>query len=306
LRRMKRSFIVFLVALGLLAPWMSVKADERESTASGSSFVIGLSPEQNIFKEVERYTPLADYLTKKCGFDVRIKVLTRYGEAAEDFTRQEIDAAFIGSYAYVLAHRKFGVEPLARAERLNGSSVYHGLLFVRQDSGIRSVNDMRGKSFAFVDAETLAGYLLPLVYLRTHGIRDYKAFLGETYFTGTHEDAIYDVLNRKADIGAAKSTIYHRLEQEDGRIERELKILSRSPDVPDFSLAVRRDLDPLVRTAVTRALLKMDADPEGKEVLKSLGARRFIPTTDKEYEPVRAYERQLGFSAEKRDRPREH
>jgi phosphonate transport system substrate-binding protein len=303
---MKRSIIIFLVALGLLAPWTWAKADERESTASGSSFVIGLSPEQNIFKEVERYTPLADYLTKKCGFDVRVKVLTRYGQAAEDFTRQKIDAAFIGSYAYVLAHRKFGVEPLARAEGLNGSSVYHGLLFVRQDSGIRTVNDMRGKSFAFVDPETMAGYLLPLFYFRTHGIRDYKAFLGETYFTGTHEDAVYDVLNRKADIGAAKSTVYHRLAEGDKGIEGELKILSRSPDVPDFTLAVRRDLNPLVRTAVTRALLKMDADPEGREVLKSLGALRFIPTADREYEPVRAYERQLGFNAEKGDRQREH
>ena len=302
---MKRSLIVFLVALGLLASWTCAKGEGQESPAPGSSFVIGLSPEQNIFKEVERYTPLAEYLTKKCGFDVRVKVLTRYGEAAEDFTRQEMDAAFMGSYSYVLAHRKFGVEPLARAERLNGSSVYHGLLFVRQDSGIRGVEDMKGKSFAFVDAHTLAGYLLPLAYLRTHGIRNYKAFLGETYFTGTQEDAIYDVLNKKADIGAAKSTVYHRLAQEDGRIERELKILSRSPDVPDFALAVRRDLNPLVRIAITRALLKMDADPEGKEVLKSLGARRFIPTTDKEYEPVRAYERQLGLSAEKRDRLRE-
>ena len=302
---MKKRLIIFFVTLGLLAAWMWANGDQQETTAYGSSFVIGLSPEQNIFKEIERYTPLADYLTKKCGFEVRVKVLTHYGEAAENFTRQEMDAAFIGSYSYVLAHRKFGVEPLARAERTNGSSVYHGLLFVRQDSGIRNVRDMKGKSFAFVDAHTLAGYLLPLVYLRTHGIRDYKAFLGETYFAGTQEDAIYDVLNRKADIGAAKSTVYHRLAEEDGRIERELKILSRSPDVPDFALAVRRDLNPLVRTAVAHALLKMDVDPEGKEVLKSLGARRFIPTTDKEYEPVRAYERQLGLKAEKRDRLRE-
>ena len=55
---------------------------------------------------------------------------------------------------------------------------------------------MKGKTFAFVDKATTAGYLLPLAYFKHNGINDYNKFFKKTYFTGTHEDAIYDVLNK--------------------------------------------------------------------------------------------------------------
>jgi phosphonate transport system substrate-binding protein len=81
-----------------------------------------------------------------------------------------------------------------------------------------------------VDKATTAGYLLPLAYFKKNGIRDYRAYLKETYFAGTHEDVIYDVLNKKADIGAAKNTVFERLAKTDERILKELLILEKSPD----------------------------------------------------------------------------
>ena len=108
----------------------------------------------------------------------------------------------------------------------------------------------------------------------THGISDYKGYLKEAYFTGTHEDAIYDVLNRKADIGAAKNTVFQRLAKDDPRIMKELVILARSPDVPENALALRNDIDPSLRSRLKETLLKMHLDPDGKKVLEQFGARQ--------------------------------
>jgi phosphonate transport system substrate-binding protein len=251
--------------------------------------LIGLIPEQNIFKQTERYEPLAEYLYRKTGTKIKLKLLPRYGNIVDNFKSSGLDGAFFGSFTYTLAHAKVGVEVIARPLALDNTSTYHGLIFVRKDSRIRTAGDMKGKRFAFVDKATTAGYLLPLEYFHDHGISNYKGYLKEAYFTGTHEDAIYDVLNRKADIGAAKNTVFQRLAKDNLRIRKELVVLERSPEVPENALALRKDIDASVRGRLKDALLKMHLDPGGKQLLERFGALRFIETTDEDYRVVLKY-----------------
>jgi phosphonate transport system substrate-binding protein len=256
---------------------------------------VGLPPDQNIFHQVERYQPLADYLSAKTGATVRLKVIPSYGNVVDNIVSTGVDAAFLGSFAYILAHTELGVEVLARPESLDGISTYHGLIFVRKDSGIKTIKDMKGKSFAFVDKETTAGYLLPVAYFKTRGIKNYRTYLKEVYFTGTHEDGIYYVLNKKADIGAAKNTVFERLAVSDSRINNELMILESSPDVPENGLAVRRDLNSALKEKLKQSMLNMAQDAEGQKVLKQFGARKFIETRDEDYEPVYKYARKINL-----------
>ena len=121
---------------------------------------------------------------------------------------------------------QLGIEPIARPINLDGTSTYRGYLFVRRDSRILTASDMRGKRFAFVERSTSAGYLFPLAYFKAHHVEDVHAYLGETFFSGSHDAAILAVLNRDADVGAAKSTIYDQLKKENPRIGTELQVLS--------------------------------------------------------------------------------
>jgi phosphonate transport system substrate-binding protein len=285
-------FMIVMLAAGCerretLSPKKPEAEPGREKT-----FLIGLIPEQNIFKQMERYEPFADYLSKKVSLSIRLIVLPRYGNIINSFVSSGMDGAFFGSFSYALAHEKLGVEVLARPLSLDGTSTYHGLIFVRKDSGIKSIRQMEGKRFAFVDKATTAGYLLPLAYFKKHG-KNYKAFLKESYLTGTHEDAIFDVLNRKADIGAAKNTVYERMAASDERIKKELVILERSPDVPENGLAVRKNLDGFLKKKLKEALLTMHENPEGAALLKAFGARQFIETKDSDYQPVYRYAQEI-------------
>jgi phosphonate transport system substrate-binding protein len=292
---MLRSFGVFLAALSVLIVAGCDRSQDPPPAAlqprpDGPTLLIGLIPEQNIFKQMDRYEPLAAYLSKKTGFTVRLIILPRYGNIIANFVSSKMDGAFFGSFTYALAHEKLGVEVLARPVNLQGASTYHGLLFVRRDSGITSIEDMRGKRFAFVDKATTAGYLLPLAYFTKHGVQ-YKTYLKESYFTGTHEDAIYDVLN-----GAAKNTIFDRVASTDDRVRKGLVVLERSPDVPENGLAVRKSLDEGVKKLLRDALVTMHADPEGKRILADFGARQFIVTTDADYRPVYEYARAVNLN----------
>ncbi len=286
---------LFLVVLAGCEKPAKESSGKPHEPSKEPSLVIGVMPEQQIFDQLDRYKPLTDYLSRKMDRPVRLKVFSQYGNLIEEFSSAGIDGAFFGSFPYVLAHAKLGVEPLARPRGLDGTSTYHGLIFVRKDSGIRTIRDMQGKRFAFVDKATMAGYLFPLQYFSKQGIGDYKTYFREVYFTGTHEDAIYDVLNRKTDIGSAKNTVYERLAREDKRIENELMILERSLDVPENVLAVRRNLQPPVKAKLREVLLNMHNDEEGRNVLKTFGAIGFIEAKDEEYGPVVSYAKHLGL-----------
>lgn len=267
-----------------------------KKTFGQQELLIGLIPEQNIFRQRERYQVLKQYLSEKLGVTVTFTSLSRYGNIVDRFMAERMDGAFFGSFTYALARRQLNVDPIARPVNLDGTSTYHGYIFVRKDSGIRKVADMRGKRFAFVEYATTAGYLFPLAYFRANGILEPRRFLGQSFFAGSHDAAILAVLNREADIGAAKNTIYEQLAAENQRVKQELVILATSGVVPQNCLAVRSDLDPQLKSGLKKALLEMDKNPDGREVLQRFGARSFIETTDKDYAYVYTLSEQVGIN----------
>jgi phosphonate transport system substrate-binding protein len=277
-RGKKITAAILMIVLLLLVPMTAGAAQQK--------LLIGLIPEMNIFKQKQRFKLLGDYLSKQTGIPVEFTILSRYGDIIERFSTEKMDGAFFGSFTGALAIRKLGVIPLARPVNLDGTSTYKGYLFVRKDSGIKTVADMKGKKMAFVEQSTTAGYVFPLAWLRSNGVTSLNGFFSEQFFTGSHDAAIMAVLNRKSDIGAAKHTMYDRVRKDDPRVDRELIILARSPEVPSNGLCVRKDLDTAVRTALKNALLNLHRDPAGKQVLEQFGALEFIESTAEDYQPA--------------------
>lgn len=296
-RRVRKTTLVIILCAAVLTACSRQEAPPppKPEQTPGKTLRIGLIPEQNIFNQLDRYQPLAGYMSRKIGAKIQLKILPRYGNIIDNFRSENLDGAFFGSFTYALAHAKIGVSVVARPLAMDDTSTYYGMIFVRRDSGIRTIEDMKGKRFAFVDKATTAGYLLPLEYFYEGGVKDYKTYFEETYFTGTHQDAIFDVLDKRADAGAAKNTVYYRLAKENPRIVRELEILKRSPEVPENGLALSRDLDEPLKSKIKEILLGMHDDPMGKEILQQFGAIRFIETTDEDYITVFEYARHIGL-----------
>jgi phosphonate transport system substrate-binding protein len=271
---------LFAVCVSLLIP-LTVSAESGQK-----QILIGLIPEMNVFTQMERFKPLAEYLSQKTGVKVTITILSRYGNIIERFQSEKMDGAFFGSFTGALAIQKLGVDPIARPVNLDGSSTYHGYLFVRKDSGIKKVADMKGKKMAFVEKATTAGYIFPIAYFKKNGVTNIDTFFSEYYFTGSHDAAIYAVLDKKADIGAAKHSVYDRVRLADPRVEKDLVILAESAKVPSNALCVRKGLDKQLKEKLKKTLLAINKDPEGRVVLQKFGAIKFIETTVADYAPV--------------------
>jgi phosphonate transport system substrate-binding protein len=247
---------------------------------------IGLIPEQNVFKQFKRYEPLGTYIEKKTGHKIKFTTLSRYGNIIESFHKKKMDGAFWGSFTGAMAIEKLGIHPIARPVNFDGTSTYHGYILVHKDSGIKDLKDMKGRTVAFVEQATTAGYIFPIAYFREQGIKNIDTYFKEYYFTGSHDSAIHAVLNKKVDIACAKNTIYEILSREDPRIKDELVIIARSPDVPSNGLGLRKELAYGVKAEIRQTLLDMHLNPEGREVLKNFGVKRFIETNVEDYAPV--------------------
>ena len=285
-------FILFHV---VLIPW-NAEASEREE-----SLVIGLLPEMNVFRQKQRFEPLAAYLGQHMGISVRLTMLSLYGNIIERMEKEEVDAAFLGSFTGALAISQLHVVPLARPINTDGTSTYYGQIFVRKESGIQSVLDMQGKSMALVEKATTAGYIFPLAWLKHQGVDNIDTYFSRLSFTGSHDSAVDAVLNGKADIGAAKNTVYEHMQQSNPRIAAELVVLATSPRVPSNSLCVRDTLDEKQKEQLKTLLLNLHLDPEGLEVLKQLGARRFVETNKEDYQPVIDMTLEAGIDLHKYD-----
>ncbi len=288
MNRRSVSVIALLILSGLLLSAVSVEAAQRQ-------LLIGLIPEMNIFKQKERFKPLGEYLSKKAGIDISFTVLSRYGNILERFEEEKMDGAFFGSFTGAVAINRLGVVPLARPVNPDNTSTYNGYIFVRKDSNIKNVGDMKGKKMAFVERATTAGYVFPLAYLREKGIASPEDFFSEYFFAGSHDAVIDAVLKGRADIGAAKHSVFDGLKKENSRIEKELLIIAQSPPVPSNALCVRKDLDNDTRKRLRDALLNIHDDPEGQAVLRKFGALKFIETDTRDYEAVHKLANKAGI-----------
>jgi phosphate/phosphite/phosphonate ABC transporter binding protein len=261
---------------------------------------IGILPEINPVRQAQRYHPLEVYLSEAVGHRIVVRIiqLPSYAELLNEYLGGRIDAAFFGSYTYAVAHANEELELVARPER-GGVSTYKGLILARRDSGIRSVQDLKDKSFSVI-TDTTAADLFVKAWFRRQGVTDLSQYLGVVQDAGSHESSIKSILSGEVDAGAAKDLVFRRLAGIDPAIESELVILAESEPVPDNALAIRRTANLVcfkchqnesevglgtatLHSSLAKALLELESHPDGPAVLQAVGADRFVETTDQDY-----------------------
>lgn len=278
---------------------------------------IGVLPEINPVLQAQRFHPMEVYLSEAVGHRIAVRIvqLPSYADLLDEYLGGRIDAAFFGSYTYAVANAGDPLELVARPERA-GISTYKGLILARRDSGIRSVEDLRGKRFSFI-AETTAADLFVRAWFRRNGVGEPADYLGSLQDAGSHEASIRRILSGEVDAGAAKDLVYRRLVETEPAIESELLILAESEPVPDNALAVRNTTRLIcvrchqdqsegavppanLHALLAEALMQLETHPDGPAVLEAVGADRFVATTNDDYANLYRMVRELGIDLKSR------
>lgn len=267
-------------------------------TVYAAELRIGVIPEHNVFEQLRKCNIVGDYIKSRTGIDIKFSFLSRYGNIIESFEADNMDGAFWGSFTGAMALRKLDIEFIARPDSLKDDSGYQSYIFVHKYSIIRDPSDMEGMVIAFVDKATTAGYVFPMAYFKKAGIKDMDNYFKKYYFTGSHHETIYSVLEGEANVGAAGSAAFNALAAVEPRVNEELVVIAKSSELPAGVLGLRKELPFAVKEQLRRVLLGMDKDPKGIEVLNEAGIERFVETDESDFAPVFVIAEEAGLDIE--------
>ncbi len=255
------------------------------------AFIAYQNPDQ-LLVSVE---PVTQYLSEELGRPIESFVATDYAAVVEALKNSTADVGFMGPLQYVIAHQQAGARPIL-GEIYNGSPTYVSKIFVRKDSGIDTLTDLRDKTIAFVDPLSSSGYLYPLDVFLGAGLVTEPAradeYFRRTYFAGGDEQAIRAVFNGFVDAaGVGEYSLSLLLPEE----RDELRALAESQPIPSHGVVVRHGLDPSVASALQQALLRLN-EGENRVLLEHLySVDGYVVADHETYRPVEELARQHGF-----------
>src|SRR5215831_10988953 len=187
-------------ALALLAVCsLALSAVAPAFAADGLHLV--LTPSQKPTDLLATGEEFARALTKLSGIPVRVTVASDYAAVVEALRNRTADLAFVHPVGYVLASREAKAVIVAK-NQWHGKTTFTARFYVRKDSGLKALEDLRGKTIAFVDPASSSGYIYPMVMLIQRGLvknRDPKTFFREVVFSGSHDAGMRALLNGHVD-----------------------------------------------------------------------------------------------------------
>jgi phosphonate transport system substrate-binding protein len=208
-----------------------------------------------------------------------------YEELNNKLESREIEAAFICSGPYVSGHKKFGLELLV-APQAYGKTVYYSYIIVPRESSARSLDDLRGKSFAFSDPLSNTGKLVPEYLLARKG-ESSKTFFKKTVFSGSHDKSIIAVADGMVDGAAVDSLIWEYLNKIKPELTGKTRILLKSDPYAIPPFVVHPSLAPALKEKLRTILLSAHTKPEGKKILDKMMTDQFVPISDSAYDSIR-------------------
>ncbi len=276
---------------------VSGKQRIEEKAGPGHTFVIALLPRENIFYQKRRYDLLADYLSRNLGVNVKTRLLDSYDSVYNEMSTGKVDAAFFGGLSYVVMDSKIDIDPIARPVYRDGRSSYRGVIFARRDRGITgNISTWRGKRIALASKSTTSGYLFPRWYLHNRGVKEFSGYFSRIFYVGSLDAAIDAVMDNKVDIGCSTDRLFDKYLIKNPAARGSLLILAISGPFPSGTLGVKKgSLDTHIEKLLKETLLGMDKTDEGRAVLSSMRAARFIETRKSDYDHIADMMADLGL-----------
>ncbi|MBA3979881.1 MAG: phosphate ABC transporter substrate-binding protein [Alcanivorax sp.] len=272
--------IIFIVTIAaILSVFSGISLAEGKNP---SRLRVALLPDENASTLIQNAQPLKAYLEETLGKRIEIIVTTDYSSMIEAMRFGRIEVAYFGPFSYVLAKsRAPGIEPFAVGIE-GGSPTYHSVLIAGVDSPVRTLEDIRGRSFGFGDQASTSSHLAPRAHILSHagldGDSDYRPV-----HLGTHDAVARAVQAGQIPAGALSKAIYDVL-VERGTIDADRLVeLELTAPIPNYPIVMQGDLNADLKADIRNAFLNM----EDEAVLRAFRVEGFAATDDSAYDILR-------------------
>ena len=240
-----------------------------------------------------KFKPLGEYLSQATGMKVVFTPVSDYAAVVESLATRKLDMAWLGGFTYVQAKiRTHGtaIPIVQRAEDAVFTSQ-----FITADPAIKSLADLKGKTFAFGAPSSTSGSLMPRFFLQQAGLNPEKDFKTVAY-SGAHDATVAFVAAGKAEAGVLNTSVWDKLVESKKVDTSKVRVFATTPTYFDYNWTVRGDLDPAIIKKLTAAFLALDpSKPEHKAIMDLQRASKFIATESKNYDGIEAAAKSAGL-----------
>jgi phosphonate transport system substrate-binding protein len=230
---------------------------------------------------------IADCLAQMTGLAFKIEVGTTFAASIEAMGAEKAQVGFLNTFSVLLAEQKYGVIPvIANLRKYATNAVdpdaslkgqmepfYKGEFITKTDSGIKSLADLKGKTFCFVDPNSTSGYIVPRIILKANGI-DPDVDLKAAINAGSHNNVGISVYNGDCDAGVAYIDVLTdasaNLAEKYPDIAQKVTAFQDTDKIPNDGVQVIKGLDAKLKAVIVEGLMAMSKDPGGAATLKAL------------------------------------
>lgn len=274
----RRHFLAYSCIAGLCALTSPLMAADRTNP---DLLRVALLPDENAATLIQNAQPLKVYLEKTLDKKIEIIVTTDYSSMIEAMRFGRIEVAYFGPFSYVLAKSKAPeIEPFAVGIE-KGKPNYQSILIANVDGPVKTLQDIKGKPFAFGDTASTSSHLAPRALLAKAGLigdTDYKVV-----HLGQHDAVARSVAAGQVPAGALSEAIF-RVLVESNRIDAsKVRQLALSDPIPNYPMTLQGYLKPELKEQIRKAFLDLK-DPA---ILKLFRVDGLAPATDKDYDVLR-------------------
>ena len=245
---------------------------------------LGILPRLSAVEMYTMFKPLASYLSQETGEKISI-VIPRDFDAFKVAVRSgHLDLGFSNSVIYVKLRKEMQIEPLAVSAERKGTR-FRGIIVVRKDSDIKTVQDLRGKKLVFVEKESAGGYVFQMMLLKKAGIDTQKDFT-LLPFAKKHDNVMMAVFNKAADAGGIREDDFDKMKD---KVDlSQMRIIGYSDYFPNWPLFATPKLAKGTEAKIKAALLRLKPnDPKSEAVLGAAKLNGFVAVSDKDFDELR-------------------
>lgn len=241
-------------------------------------------PDEAPTELIRKFKPLGEYLEQRLGMPVKFVPVSDYAGVVEAMASDRLDLAWFGGFTFVQAQRKAPMNPLVQREE----DQQFTSKFITADPTVKSLQDLKGKTFAFGSVSSTSGSLMPRYFMQQDGIVP-EQFFSRVAYSGAHDATVAWVAAGKADAGVLNASVWKKL-VDAGKVDTsKVRVIATTPAYYDYNWTVRGSLDPQLAAKIKQAFLDLDpAKPADKAILDLQAASRFVPTSPDNYKSIEA------------------
>ncbi|WAM33487.1 phosphonate ABC transporter substrate-binding protein [Caldicellulosiruptor morganii] len=258
----------------------------------------GVIPYESQEKIAKTYKPLVDALSSYLGIKVEMYMATDYTAVIEAMRTKKIDVAEFGPFSYVIAHDRSGAEAFATPAKSPQKAYYYSLIIVNSKSDIKSLDDLKGKRFLFVDPASTSGNLFPRYMLAKHfGLSSsdqVDKIFSNVAFSGGHDASILAIARGDADAAGVASDTLEKMIKAGMIKEADIRIIKKSDPIPKDPVCYRKDLPRDLKDKIKEFFITF----KDKKFFDELGVSGYYPMDDSSYNVIRNVIKTLNITPE--------